>query len=122
MAYIYKIENNINHKIYIGKTEHINPLKRWAEHKADSKNPQRNHRALYRAMNKYGIENFTFTILEETENPEEREIYYIQFYDSYHFGHNETLGGDGRKYLELLEQEICKFYSNHTLKETALHF
>ena len=30
MAYIYKIENLINHKIYIGKTEKVNPMKRWA--------------------------------------------------------------------------------------------
>lgn len=37
MAYIYKIENNINHKVYIGKTEHLNPLKRWGKHKAVAK-------------------------------------------------------------------------------------
>ena len=122
MAYIYKIENQINHKIYIGKTEHINPKRRWVEHQTDSKNPSRNHRALYRAINKYGIENFTFVVLEETDNPEEREIYYIQEYNSYHYGYNETLGGDGRKYLELPEQDICKFYLSHSLGETALYF
>lgn len=123
MAYIYKIENQINHKIYIGKTEHINPQKRWMEHKSDSKNPNRNHRALYRAMNKYGIENFSFEILEETNNPEEREMDYIRQYDTYHNGYNETLGGDGSKYLDLPEQEICKFYLEHKhLAETANYF
>lgn len=122
MAYIYKIENQINHKVYIGKTEHVNPNRRWVEHQADSRNPSRNHRALYQALNKYGIENFTFTVLEETEFPEEREMYYIQEYNSYHFGYNETLGGDGRKYLELPEQDICKFYLSHSLGETVSHF
>lgn len=123
MAYIYKIENQINHKVYIGKTEYTNPNRRWTQHKVDSKNPQRNHRALYKAMNKYGIENFTFSVIEETTVPEEREMYYIQQYNSFHFGYNETLGGDGRKYLDLPEQEICKFYlDSHTLAETSQHF
>lgn len=123
MAYIYKIENQINHKVYIGKTSHINPQQRWNEHKCDSRNPDRNHRALYQAMNKYGIENFTFSILEETDNPEEREIDYIQQYNSYHFGYNETLGGDGGKYLQLPEQEVCKYYLSYKhLANTAKFF
>lgn len=123
MAYIYKIENQINHKVYIGKTSYSNPNKRWIEHQSDSKNPMRNHRALYRAINKYGIENFTFSILEETDYPEEREIDYIQEYNSYHFGYNETLGGDGGKYLSLPEQEVCKYYlANQNLSKTADYF
>lgn len=123
MAYIYKIENQINHKVYIGKTSYSNPNKRWIEHQKDSKNPNRNHRALYRALNKYGIENFTFSILEETNNPEEREMDYIQEYNSYHFGYNETLGGDGGKYLQLPEQEVCKYYlTNKNLLKTANYF
>lgn len=123
MAYIYKIENQINHKIYIGKTEHIDPLQRWKEHQSDSKRERCNHRALYRAMNKYGIDNFTFEVIEETDNPEEREMFYISFYDTYHNGYNETLGGDGAKYVELPEQEVCKYYlDSHTLDETAKHF
>lgn len=35
MAYIYKIENNINGKIYIGKTLNT-PEQRWKEHVRDS--------------------------------------------------------------------------------------
>ena len=119
MAFIYKIENQINHKVYIGKTSYSNPNKRWIEHQNDSKNPERNHRALYRALNKYGVENFMFSILEETENPEEREMFYIQEYNSYHFGYNETLGGDGGKYLQLPEQEVCKYYLPVNHQENA---
>ena len=123
MAYIYKITNQINNKIYIGKTENVNPNKRWSQHKSEFRKERSNHRALYKAMNKYGIENFSFEVIEETEKPEEKEIYYISLYDSYHNGYNETLGGDGAKYLELPEKEICKYYlNNHTLKETCEHY
>lgn len=109
--------------MYIGKTQYTNPQKRWKEHLSDSQNPNRNHRALYRAINKYGIDNFTFEIIEETNNPEEREIYYIAQYNTYHYGYNETLGGDGASYLELPEQDICKYYLvPHTLNETSQHF
>ena len=123
MAYIYKITNILNQKIYIGKTEQLNPQKRWNEHQADAKNPNRNHRALYKAINKYGVENFNFEVIEETDSPEEKEIYYIQYYNTYHNGYNETLGGDGAKYLELPEQDICKYYlERKSLKSTAEHF
>lgn len=123
MAYIYKITNKLNQKMYIGKTDHINPQKRWSEHKSDAKNPNRNHRALYKALNKYGVENFDFEIIEETDNPEEREVYYIQYYNTYHNGYNETLGGDGTKYLDLPEQDICKYYLKCcSIPQTALFF
>lgn len=74
-------------------------------------------------MNKYGIENFSFEVIEATENPEDREIYYIQLYDTYHNGYNETLGGDGAKYLNLPEQDICKYYLIcHSVQQTATKF
>lgn len=44
-------------------------------------------------------------------------------YDSFHNGYNETLGGDGKAYLELPEQEICKFYLIcKSLTKTAEHY
>lgn len=123
MAYIYKIENQINHKCYIGKTSYVNPNRRWLEHQSAVKNPNCNHRALYRAINKYGSENFTFEVIEETDAPEEREIYYIALYNTYHYGYNETLGGDGAKYVELPEQAVCQYYLDaHTINETAQYF
>lgn len=46
-------------------------------------------------MDKYGIENFSVRQLEEVETSklDEREIYWIQYYDTYRQGYNSTLGG-----------------------------
>lgn len=122
MAHIYKITNLINQKSYIGKTEAIDPWARWKEHLHSAKQEKNSHRALYRAINKYGKENFSFEIIEETDIPEDREQYYIQYYDTYHKGYNETLGGDGASYLELPELEICEYYLKHGLLATAQAF
>ena len=112
----------VNHKIYIGKTEKVDPFARWKEHLTAAKRKVCNHRALYRAINKYGKENFSFTILEETDNCEEREIYYINLFDTYNNGYNETLGGDGKKRLQLDEEAVCTYYLTHTLRATKDHF
>lgn len=95
MAYIYKIINDINNKIYIGKTEN-SIEKRFKEHCSDAFRDRNEKRPLYNAMRKYGTEHFHIELIEETDNPEEREIYWIGFYDSYTKGYNATLGGDGR--------------------------
>lgn len=97
MAYIYQITNDINGKIYIGKTER-SIEERFKEHCRD-----RNRyldRPLYRAMNKYGIEHFHIILLEETDCPEERETFWIEQKQSYKYGYNATIGGDGKKYLD----------------------
>ena len=51
-------------------------------------------------MNKYGTDNFTVKLLEITDKPEEREVYWIAYYNSYHYGYNATRGGDGKKYID----------------------
>lgn len=100
MAYIYKITNTENGKCYIGKTE-FDPEKRFREHIQDSKKERNENRPLYRAFNKYGIDKFSFEILEETDSPEEREQILIKEFNSYgKTGYNATLGGDGKKYLD----------------------
>ena len=98
MGFIYKITNKINGKIYIGKTE-FSIKKRWKEHIADSKKGFVN-RPLYNAMNKYGISNFLIEQIEECENLNERERYWIQYYDTYKNGYNATLGGDGKSLID----------------------
>ena len=51
-------------------------------------------------MNKYGIEHFHIEIIEEIDNPEEREIYWINVKDTYTYGYNATLGGDGKTFID----------------------
>ncbi len=99
MAYIYKITNDINGKIYIGKT--YNSIeKRFKEHCKDRLKRKCEQRPLYSAMNKYGIEHFYIELLEETDNPEEREKYWIEYYGSFKNGYNATTGGDGKPYVD----------------------
>lgn len=53
---------------------------------------------LYQAIRKYGVENFSFEVLEECDTSllDEKEVYYINLYNSYKEGYNATLGGQGK--------------------------
>ena len=51
-------------------------------------------------MKKYGKENFHIELIEETNNPEDREKYWIEYFSSFKNGYNATLGGDGKPYLD----------------------
>lgn len=101
MAYIYKIINDINNKIYIGKTN-FSIEQRWKEHCKDRKRRNYEKRPLYSAMNKYGIEHFHIEMLEKCsiEQASEREIFWIEYYGSFKNGYNATVGGDGKAYLD----------------------
>jgi group I intron endonuclease len=99
LAYIYKIENIINHKIYIGQTN-FSLEKRFKEHCKDAYARDKEQRPLYAAMRKYGIENFQIFLVEETSSPQEREIFWIEQYRSFKNGYNATQGGEGTKYLD----------------------
>lgn len=117
MAYVYKITNIINNKIYIGKT-YLTIEERWKQHIKDSIKDSEEKRPLYSAMKKYGIENFLIEQIEETDNPEEREKYWIEFYDSFHNGYNATIGGDGRPYIDY-DLVVKTYQILQNQKETA---
>lgn len=122
MIGIYKITNTINNKSYIGQS--INIASRWAEHKRLS--ATKDQRIIYRAIRKYGLENFTFEVLEECQEEElnNREIYWINFFDSFENGYNMTYGGDGsRKYDITAIVESYKKTNNivQTAKEFSCH-
>ena len=104
---IYKITNKINNKAYIGQS--VNIFQRWKYHRTHIDNEQ----ALYKALKKYGVENFTFEILEETEADKnilnEKEIYYIEKYKTYgKGGYNLTPGGGSahNAFINISEQDI----------------
>lgn len=95
-GYIYVIENDINDKKYIGKTT-LTIEERFKEHLLDSSRRKKEHRPLYSAMNKYGIEHFSIRQIEKVDvkQLDKREQYWINFYDCYKNGYNATLGGEG---------------------------
>ena len=96
---IYKITNKINGNSYIGMSKNIE--RRINEHKNlafNSKRGSDKRKALYQAIRKYGFDNFSLEILEECseESLKTREIYWIEYYNTYHDRrhYNETPGGD----------------------------
>ena len=99
LAYIYQIVNDINDKIYVGKT-YFSIERRFREHCYDCYRYTSESRPLYHAMRKYGVEHFWIELLEETNNPEEREKFWIKEKKSYEMGYNATLGGDGKCYVD----------------------
>lgn len=110
MAYIYKITNQINGKIYIGKT--LKTIEeRFKEHCNNYKKERNEKRPLYSAMNKYGIKNFDIQEVEKCndKNVNEREKYWIEYYGSFKNGYNATLGGDGKAYID--RELVIKTYN-----------
>lgn len=90
---IYKITNKLNGKCYIGQSQNI--FKRWSVH--GNKNKSNNcDMAIAKAVTKYGIENFTFEILELCNKNElnDKEKYWVSKFDTYVKGYNSTTGGD----------------------------
>ena len=119
MIGIYKIENKLNGKIYIGQSNNIE--RRFAEHRqkgASSDIP------VDAAIYKYGKENFTYEVVEETtlEKLNERETFWILKFNSVENGYNCSIGGDkqsvgvnnGRaKLTEEDVKEIRQAYADH---------
>ena len=95
MGEIYKIINDFNDKIYVGKAKN-GAATRWKQHiKRDINNDQ----YIHRAMKKYGIEHFKYEIIENNvaeEKLNEREKYWIKILNcKVPNGYNERDGGNG---------------------------
>ena len=90
---IYKITNIKTKECYIGQAMHIK--ERWAEHAKCGlgiDTPAGNK--LYKAIQEFGLWNFSFEVLEvcPREQLNEKEKYYIDLYSSYDYGYNSTRG------------------------------
>ena len=94
---IYCIENLINNKKYIGQS--INIKHRWDYHKSELRNNQHKNTHLQNAWNKYGENNFKFSIIEccSVDELDEKEVYYISLYDTYKNGYNRDMGGKSNR-------------------------
>lgn len=101
MIGIYKYQNKINNKVYIGQS--INLEQRRLAHKSSAFNKKASdyNSQLHQAIRKYGLENFDYEIIAEINNDEySREVlnnlekYFIKYYNSYKNGYNATPGGE----------------------------
>ena len=121
MGYIYRIYNDVNNHVYVGQTS-MRISDRWSGHLSSARNEKlSNYKdTIHKAMRKYGIDKFHIEVIEKCDNDSlnEREIYWIKYYNSFENGYNETLGGGGcQKYNH---NQIVEIYKNtHNLSETA---
>lgn len=124
---IYIIKNKINGKMYIGKTTK-NLEERKKEHL--SSKFEYTHSLIHRAIEKYGSDNFDFSILKECSSSEElneSEIFFIKEFDSIKKGYNIGSGGDGgdnisnhpnnKKIREKISQSSKKIWTDERRKK-----
>ena len=115
MIGIYKFQNLITNEIYIGQS--INLESRFKKHLrewpyGDTK--------FYKGIQQYGWENFSYEIIEECSQDElnEKEKYWIAYYDSYFNGYNSTPGG-ANKFTVDYDKIYLLYDQGKTPKEIA---
>lgn len=117
MIGIYKITNKINNKCYVGQSVDIE--KRWIHHKHDAMCLDL---PLYRAIRKYGIENFNFEVLEECKikDLDLLEIKWINVCNSrdYNYGYNLAEGGKSNRHFMKISTEILNYITDSLINTT----
>lgn len=125
-GFIYIIKNTVNSKVYIGQTR-TSVDQRWKEH---LRHAQYGDQVINRAMKKYGVDKFYIETLEicDISILDEREIYYIDLYDSADKskGYNVSIGGNTPRFKRkaLSISDLIDLYVNKefTLEEIASKF
>lgn len=116
MVGIYSFTNKSNNKVYIGQSIHLE--ERYHQHRRNHLNENDNsyNSKFYRALRKYGFDNFDYQILIQDDNLtknqlNELEIYFISYYDSFKNGYNETRGGQfNEHFVKLTSDQINQIY------------
>ena len=107
-GFIYKITNKLNNKVYIGQTIQ-KPIERFYQHCAKKCDKYILNMVIHKAIFKYGKDNFTFEVIEEVPKQQlnEREEYWIKYYNSYTDGYNSTKGGQkGNKPFKNIDNKV----------------
>lgn len=121
MIGIYKITNIVNNKAYIGQSVRIE--RRIAEHRQSAL--RGDDEVLYRAMRKYGLQNFQYEVICECEPSQldELEQYYIQQYHTLlPNGYNYQLGGSTGKIVvpdNIYAAQQALMFTDKTQQEIA---
>ena len=94
---IYMITCNVNNKSYIGQSIDIN--RRRCHHLAALRGNKHFNQHLQNAYNKYKEYNFSWTVLEYCSEDvlNDREMYWIAYYDTYNNGFNANEGGSANR-------------------------
>lgn len=110
MIGIYKITNKVNGKVYIGQS--ISIEHRWVAHKSTAfrKTSKEYDKPLYASIRKYGLDNFDFSVIEECQPAElnEKEIYWIKYYQSNDLSKGYNLTPGGNQAVTLIPEELYK--------------
>lgn len=91
---IYKITNLDTQRAYIGRSTDIK--KRLTEHVKGAFNISTiADQEIHRVMGREGVDKFSFEVLEKVEKEKlnEREKYWIDFYQTQSYGYNQNKGG-----------------------------
>ena len=123
MRGLYAIRNKVTGKYYVGETLYLR--KREIQHFSNLKTNKHENDYLQKSYNKYGKDAFEFIILEADnsftlEELNEKEKYYIEYFDSYKNGYNLTVGGEGTQGRLLTEEE--KKRKSEEMKGEKNHF
>lgn len=108
---IYKITNIASSTSYIGQATNIALRIYQHLHSSISENAKDYNYPLHKAIRKYGVDNFVFEVLEECEyfKLNEREQYWITFYDTFKNGYNQTAGGQQSiRQIKLTTEDVEK--------------
>lgn len=91
MEGIYLMYNKMADKYYVGQGKNVHT--RWSHHLYSMRRGIHHNHEIQEDYNKYGEESFTFSLLEECTNRDERETYWIEEYAKSHKMYNKTSGG-----------------------------
>lgn len=107
MIGIYKIENIVNGRVYIGQSVDIE--KRWRSHTKELRKGTHANVLLQDDWLIYGEEHFTFEVIKKCRSIKlnEFEKYYIKHYNAFDNGYNQTVG-NGRTLIDKREIDNSK--------------
>lgn len=101
---IYMCTCNINGKSYIGQSQDVKLRK--CQHLSELRSDRHFNQHLQRAYNKYKEYNFSWTVLEYCDENilDDREIYWIAYYDTYKNGFNANEGGQANRNFDRTDE------------------
>lgn len=119
-AGIYCFKNKVNGKCYVGQAVKLRT--RLKQHWRTIQTNSVDNMIIYKAINKYGVNNFELSIVYEIRDSlaydtkkrlDELEKEYIKKFDSYNNGYNSTLGGDAEVLgYKMTEAQVEKLRQN----------